>query len=78
LLSYVSLLLPLAGAAMLFAAAGRGRVTREEAAVVGALVIVCAVIEVALVRGSPESRAAGRCRADVSPRRLGHGAVDPS
>lgn len=56
LLYYVSLLLPLAGAAMLFAAAGRGRITREEAAVVGALVIVCAVIEVALVRGSPESR----------------------
>jgi hypothetical protein len=56
LLYYVSLLLPLAGAAMLLAAASRGRVAREDIAVVGALVIVCAVIEVALVRGSPETR----------------------
>lgn len=56
LLYYVSLLLPLAGAAMLLAAASHGRMPREETAVVGALVIICTVIEVALVRGSPETR----------------------
>jgi hypothetical protein len=55
-LYYSSLLLPVVGVFLLLAAWRSGHVTREEAAVVGALVLLCAVIEVTLVRGFPASR----------------------
>ena len=55
-LYYSTLLLPFAGALLLLAGSRRQQIAREEVAVVGALVVLCAVIEVTLVRGSPASR----------------------
>jgi hypothetical protein len=55
-LYYSSLLLPVLGALLLLAAWRSGHSTREEAAVAGGLVLVCAVVEVTLVRGFPASR----------------------
>jgi hypothetical protein len=55
-LYYSTLLLPFAGALLLLIGSRRHEIAREEIAVVGALVVLCAVIEVTLVRGSPASR----------------------
>ena len=55
-LYYSTLLLPIVGAVLLLTGWRRSQITREEVAVVGSLVLLCAVIEITLVRGSPASR----------------------
>ena len=55
-LYYATLLLPVVGAWLLLIGWRSSQITREEVALVGSLVLLCAVIEVTLLRGSPDSR----------------------
>ena len=55
-LYYATLLLPVVGALLLLIGWRSSQITRDEVALVGSLVLLCAVIEVTLVRGSPDSR----------------------
>jgi len=55
-LYYATLLLPVVGALLLLIGWRSSQIPRDEAALVGSLVLLCAVIEVTLVRGSPGSR----------------------
>jgi hypothetical protein len=55
-LYYATLLLPAVGALLLLIGWRSSQITRDEVALVGSLVLLCAVIEVTLVRGSPDSR----------------------
>ena len=55
-LYYATLLMPVVGALLLFIGWRSSQITRDEVALVGSLVLLCGVIEVTLVRGSPDSR----------------------
>lgn len=55
---YVTILIPLAGLAMLALALWRNRIGRTEAAVAAMAIVLCFVIVQTLVRGSPDSRLA--------------------
>ena len=74
-LYYATLLLPVVGALLLLIGWRSSQIPRDEVALVGSLVLLCAVIEVTLVRGSPGSRAPRCCGADGGAGRVGNGPV---